>query len=60
MLRSIMVIFLLLPAWHAIPEQLDSCNLNWSIPRQLSFDTLNVSWPQIHRNGDTVFERGNP
>ncbi len=55
MFGSIMVILFLLPVWQAIPQQTDSCNLNWNPPRQLSFDTLNVSWPQIHRNGDTVF-----
>ncbi len=43
------------PTFTSSSPNLDSCNLNWTQPRQLSFDTLNVSWPQIHRNGDTVF-----
>ena len=55
MFRWSLLILLLLPTWQAIPQQMDSCNLSWTPPRQLSFDTLNVSWPQIHRNGDTVF-----
>lgn len=55
MFRSIILISLLLPAWQAMPQQMDTCNLSWTPPQQLSFDTLNVGWPQIHRNGDSVF-----
>lgn len=51
----VMLSILLLPLWPAFPQQPDICNLSWTPPHQLSFDTLNVGWPQIHRNGDSVF-----
>ena len=39
----------------AVPQQLDSCHLDWPSPRQISPDTIEVVYPQILKNGSSLF-----